>query len=219
MKRATAAFISILLVSSVIVAISVFQLPPFSPSEPLNFRWGVEVGEEFSFQIEVFGWDYNGSEAIPFIEYNNTQIIARIVQLPNVSLVDNETEFLDVIGILKVECRFSNGTEIAMDCRDGYYGNTNVSLPEVISRAIFPVGGWEFIDDLYDDIPYTSYPDGKLSKFDGDGFFYEDAWYYYDFGHGWRVHLDLSDGSPNRIELWEDDFICIGEYSVVLTRL
>lgn len=219
MKRATAAYISILMASSVILAIIVLQLPPYSPSEPLNFRWEVEVGDEFSFQIEVLGWDYNGTEAVPFIEYNNTQIIARITHLPNVSLVDNETEFLDVIGILKAECRFSNGTEIPIDCRDGYYWDTNFSLPEIVSRAIFPVGGWDFIDGLYDDTPYTGYADGRLSKFDDDGFFYEDAWFYYDFGHGWRVYLDLSDGSPNMIEFWEDDFICIGQYNVFLTRL
>ncbi|MFW9927740.1 MAG: hypothetical protein ACFFDM_13405 [Candidatus Thorarchaeota archaeon] len=185
----------------------------------VQFHWAVEVDDEFEFDIQVLGYMNNASEEVPFADFNNTRIVAKIVDLPNITLVNNETELIDVVNSLKVECRFDNGTGITLNNRHGYYERSNRSIPEIVSRAFLPVDGWSFIDSLFiDDDGFQGYPDWYFSRFEEDSFFMGYGWYFIDFGYGWKAHLNLTTGSPLSIEHWESDPICIGNYRVILSH-
>jgi hypothetical protein len=220
-REAVVGIVIILVLSTSVIFLYQFALP----ATDVQFRWEVEVGEEFTFDVQVLGhmdtYNYlnNASESVPFVEFNNTQIVARLVYLPNVTLVNNKTELIDVINSLKVECRFNNGTEIPVDNRHGFYPRSNRSISEIVSRAFLPVEGWDFIDSLFidDEVSYDSH--WYFSRFEDNSFFMGYWSYYFDFGYGWKANLNLTTGLPLTIEHWESDPICIGRYQVILTSV
>jgi hypothetical protein len=216
MKKTLALGIIILLVGSGVSVFIIFLLMN-GPVAELQFQWGLEVGDELLYEVKVRGLNNNASIPLPYVKFNNTQIRMRIVSLPNVTLLNSSEEMINVIGYAKTECEFANGSEIATDSRDGYVMNT--SIPEILSRAIIPIDEWAHIDSYFpDDYGQSQYEANTyLSKTEQQWFYIGYYYFHIDFGYGWDANVSLSTGTPISVIQWENDPICIGYYSVILT--
>ena len=216
MKKTFAIGIIILLAGSGVSLyfIFLFMNPPIPEPE---FQWGVDVGEEFLYEVKVLGSNNNASIPVPYVKFNNTQILMRIASLPDVTLLNSSERMTSVIEYAKIECEFTNGSAIPTDPGDGYYMNT--SIPDILSSAILPIGGWPQIDSYFpDDYGADQYgANTYLSKTQQQWFYIGYYYYYIDFGYGWDANVSLSTGTPISVIQWENDPICIGHYSVILT--
>jgi len=211
--------ILVILISSIIAVAVMLSLP--SP-EPIRFRWGVDIGDDFYFDIEVEGSMNNESNPVPFMTFSSTRIHVVITTLPNISSLDSEEGLVEVVSSQKVLCTLANGTEFADDHSEGFYSSSSTTISEMISRAILPVGGWSFIDDLFpddlaSDVAHGADSNTFYSWIDQESFFFGYRNWYIDFGHGWDACLDKDTGVPISIHHWESDMICIGHYKVTLT--
>lgn len=191
--------------------------PPTTEPPDTQFQWGVSVGDEFLYSVKVHGSNNNASIPVPFVKFNNTQIRLRVVSLPNVTLLNSSEEMIEIIEYLKTQCEFENGSSIPTDSRDGYYMNT--SMPEMLSRAILPIGGWTSIESYFPNETSQYESRTHLSKMEQDWFYIGYYYFYIDFGYGWDANVSLSSGAPISIYQWESDPICIGQYSITLTLI
>lgn len=208
-----------ILISTIIIVALMLSV---SSPEPIRFQWGVDIGDDFYFDIEVEGSMNNESNPVPFMTFSGTRIHVVITTLPNVSSLDSEEGLVEVVSSQKVLCTFADGTEFADDNSEGFYSYSSTTISEMISRALLPVGGWSFIDDLFpdnlaSDVTHGADSDTFYSWIDQDAFFFGYRNWYIDFGHGWDTSLDKDTGFPISIYHWESDMICIGHYKVTLT--
>ena len=211
--------ILVILISAIATVSLVLLL---SSPEQIQFQWGISVGDEFLFDIEVEGSMNNESNPVPFMAFDGTRIHVAITHLPNVSLLDSEEEVVEVIRSTKVHCRFANGTELPPDSREGFYTSSSASFSDIVSRVVLPVGGWGFVDNLYPDDLASDRATGAdsdtfYSWIDQETIFFGYRHWYIDFGHGWDADLNPDTGFPISIRHWESDNICIGYYGVTLT--
>jgi hypothetical protein len=109
--------ILVILISSITAVAVILSL---SSPEPIRFRWGVDIGEDFYFDIEVEGAMNNESNPVPFMTFSGTRIHAVITILPSVSSLDSEEGLVEVVSSQKVLCTFANGTEFADDHSEGF---------------------------------------------------------------------------------------------------
>jgi hypothetical protein len=167
--------------------------PPVA--EP-QFQWGVEVGDEFLYEVKVLGSNNNASIPIPYVKFNNTQIRMRLVSLPNVTLLNSSDKMVSIIGYTKTECEFVNGSAITFNSRDGYFMNT--SIPEMLSRVIMPIGGWTHLNSYFpDDYGQNQYEANTYLSKIGQQWFYIGYYYFHiDFGYGWDANVSMSTGLP-----------------------
>ncbi|NHJ14156.1 MAG: hypothetical protein EAX95_10800 [Candidatus Thorarchaeota archaeon] len=200
----------ILVAAAVVLAVTPIILIPILMAP--RFEWGIEVGDELQFGIGVFGtYGINPGISIypvPFVEYNNTRIICKIVNLPAVGGIYTADQLITLVQELKIECEFTNGIEIPPEAIDGYYtSQTKASICTVLSRAILPVGGWDTINGFFPEEPenpwacYT-YVSKKLTECMFFG--YRSA--NIDAGWGWGAHLNLTTGMPFTVTHWEQSF-------------
>lgn len=179
--------------------------PPESPS----FIWGVEAGDEFQFGIGVYGFIIADPgqplDSVPFLGYNNTQILVRITQLPAITDELSTAQLIDIVNELKVECEFLDGTEITPDAIEGLYVNFGqTSICEIVSRAILPMGHWDLVDSFFPaepEIPWgcNTYLSNKLASSMYFGYRYANV----DAGAGWWSHVNLTSGMPLIVTHWE----------------
>ena len=166
-----------------------------------DFEWGIDIGESFNYEILTWG-DYGnqyvaGVPSSTFINLNNTIIEAVIVTLPAVNWITNANSFLSsVVQVIKVNCRFVNGTELA--------SQDNEILSEMISVCLLPIGDWSVLDSFYNDEiapwePSQEYYASRLleSQFDFEWTSYGD----FDSREEWTGHLMLENGVPYEI-IW-----------------
>lgn len=192
----------------IIGVLSVFLISLLGSESP-GFCWGVEVGDEFHFDIGVFGFIETDPDHpldyVPFLGYNNTQIIARITSLPTVAGNLSAAQFIGIVNELKVECVFTNGTEISPNAIEGYYVNFGqTSICEIVSRAILPVGHWNLVDRLFPDEPENPWwCNTYLSDELGASMYFGYRYANVDAGSGWSTYVNLTSGMPLTVTHWE----------------
>jgi hypothetical protein len=120
------------------------------------FYWGLEVGDEFLYSIEVSLSEtniYYGTSQEYYTSLNATQIIVQITDLPNITGWISHQSFLpNVVLSEKITCRFSNGSAIPLIFMD--------SLTVPLSQSLLPLGDWNMIDNFYhDQFPNYTHPE------------------------------------------------------------
>ncbi len=111
-----------------------------------GLHWEIEEGDEFTFEISVTQRDFYQSlyPVTNFTPLDGLRIIVRVVTLPNLSQSYTPESFLtDVIRFQKTTCTFENGSQLPSEYES--------SLVRLTSYALFPVGAWTAIDNLYPD--------------------------------------------------------------------
>lgn len=110
-----------------------------------GLHWEIEEGDEFTFEISVTLQQIQSLYPIPnFTLLDGLRIIASVVTLPNLSQSYTPESFLtEVIRFQKTTCTFENGSQIPSEF-ESY-------LERLTSYALFPVGAWIAIDNLYPD--------------------------------------------------------------------
>ncbi len=170
--------------------------------------WGIEIGDEYLYDVSVFGYDNNSQ--VPFIGLNNTRIIVRVTDLPEIPQQLNFQSFLaNVLEITKTDCWFENGTYFTQTWRDG--------INELMSRCILPVGDFELIDSLTN----GTLDNGYGSSFSEGSFYIGYHYFIVDFGHGWEGNVTLDTGVPVVTSLWDFSWHPPGEwfnYGITLTK-
>ncbi|MFX1367778.1 MAG: hypothetical protein ACFFAY_04195 [Promethearchaeota archaeon] len=187
-EKSLAAFISSAILLS-ILAIIAYQ--PFIPYEN-KFSWGLELQDEFTYEIGVFGvYGTNWNEIsgpVPFEELNQTRILAKITYLPSLENSSTSEAFVDnVVNPMKVECRLASGSELDPDYQ--------TSLERFISRCILPLGDFAFIDVLFPDECLQS-GISYCAKQHDDHFRFGHRYFGVDVGYDWYSNNSLSTGLP-----------------------
>ncbi|NHI82856.1 MAG: hypothetical protein EAX81_00945 [Candidatus Thorarchaeota archaeon] len=222
MKRVKAIGIIVILIS---VAVTVTLLLSYTMLEPHQCEWGIATGDDFLFDIRVEGAHINEEIPIPFLIFNNTRIQTTIISLPNISTIDLEQNFEQLVGAMEVHSVFANGTEFPADKPEGYDAPWVTTISTMISRAILPIDEWSLIDRLFfDENDYNisvligrPENDYYASSNQDYFFFFAHRIFSIDSGNGWYAKLDYGTGFPFYINHWESDPICIGYYKVILT--
>ena len=147
-----------------IIVVMVILPSVLKPSHSL--RWGVEVGDQFTYRVLVDGYlrvedPENDSNIIYqpafFAPMNNTVIIATVARLPPLAAWFDDSSFVsEVINQIKVNCTFENGTSIQEEFHN--------EIAAIMSHCILPVGDWPFLDLLFLDSPTDAFFTGYLSK-------------------------------------------------------
>lgn len=172
------------------------MLPWGGPSTPEStFEWSVSEGDCFVFAAT--GIDSNDSVDVAYrmpqelIPVLNTNISARIISLPDVS-IDSEEEFLAIAESIKVSCTFENDTALP--------SATEVTLNGLVSRFILPTGKWDFIDSLFPDAHNEASSnfifDTYFSKLYDSYCHFEHCSMYVDSAQFSRADIYLSTGIP-----------------------
>ncbi len=196
MKRAYRAPVALGLICIFAVgAIIVFLSGPYYVN---NFSWGVDIDDTFQFDVRAWGEAYLGgihySNVIPL---NGTSITVTVVNLPAFNLIHNPATFRsEVIFKNKVDCYFTNGTAL--------YEWANITLSEIISGCILPIGAWLTLDTLFPDDPPGYTPNGEYltTQLYDDWFIIKYGWWgFVDSGGSWTGNISLSTGVPSSI-LW-----------------
>ncbi|MFW9810727.1 MAG: hypothetical protein ACFFE6_15230 [Candidatus Thorarchaeota archaeon] len=112
--------------------------------QSMTFSWGVDVGDEFLYEVSVTGNTTTTTQILPpiFAPMNNTRIVVEIVSLPNLTLYYSDIPFIqDVINHVKTIVRFENGSDIPTEF---YYAINNHA-----SNSILPIGAWGYLGSLF----------------------------------------------------------------------
>lgn len=182
--------------------------------DAVAFSWEISVGDEFVFNITASGINSTNSYLNPLV---NTTIQVRITSLPNDTILSEE-DFRNLVYSDKVDCMFSNGSEIPYPLK--------ADISRFVARFFLPVGGWDFIDSLYPDSisdiaeePGNEFINTHLSQF------YDDAFYFghianiiddFNDGNGWSGNISLTNGVPFSMEWWGFSFSSPDFYRWVL---
>lgn len=154
-RRLMALVLVVILVGS--VSILAFSLVGTFESP---FYWGVSVGDEILYSINVSHYEHNeyyGYTYSNYLSLDGEQLIVQITELPNVAgLVSSSTFQSQVVEMYKISCRFSNGTELPDEFPNEFA--TNIGKP--LSQSILPLGDWTLIDRFFlDEFPVIAAPD------------------------------------------------------------
>lgn len=202
----------------------VVNLIPWNTYES-PFQWGVEVGEELLYSIEVSvtesGYPY-GDTCRQFLGLDGEQIIVTITELPNVTGPITEETFLsNVILDQKITCRFSNGSAIPQIFIQ--------ALKNPISQSLLPIGGWELMDTLFLDV----FPSVDWSELDTSRHYVgsrtEERFYFasrelYSIwpnvaSEKWEGWSDFDSGIPFEAQYTEVYPACTYQYTLVVNMI
>ncbi len=135
-----AAMVGISIVTVVFIAQEIE--PPFSLGADA-FSWCVEVGDEYTFSVNVTGGSTNwmaNPESISFDWYSDN-ITIKILELPSIpTIVDNNSFLTSIVSSCKVLC-------ISTTIPDNY----STLLTTLLSYFILPVVDWELIVEMIGD--------------------------------------------------------------------
>ncbi len=198
--------ISLITILVMVSGIGLVGLPVWHAS---HFSWGVEEGNQFTYDVHVFGYeehfDPNGSyyEPPPYASLNNSVMTVNITFLPDIPILLTPDAYVEhVINIEKVTAVASSNmtgsdTEIAEK-----YG----IFSSLISRCLTPVGGWTILDSFYPNRPEASWTlDTYLSSLESIEFVIGHLYHTCDAGHGWSGNISLDTGMPDSATLWSYD--------------
>lgn len=183
----------------VLATISGLTVLSFLWPSSASLRWGIEVGNEFTYRIVIQGYrtvedPTNHSNYIRNSSYyaslNNTIIRATITSMPALGIWYDSSGFVrDIINQPKVNCTFDNGTTMQDDFRN--------LTDTLLSRCILPIGDWAFLDSLFPDFAtYAFYPGVYLSKAGPDFFSISYRIWYVDGSYSWSGNASLALGVP-----------------------
>ncbi len=164
-----------------------------------TLEWGVSVGDTlvYNFSEDVYEYQYDGT-------YDLGQVNLTITSLPDIPVVMTHNSFFtDIFGKIQFDCIYSNGSEI----NPQVYPNEDLYL-YYASRAILPIGDWEFLDSLfidYDEVSITT-------VYSADIYYGEVSGEYFIFGYvGYDMDADtgmrFTYNSTNGISTGFYDFI------------
>ncbi|MFW9800787.1 MAG: hypothetical protein ACFFD9_10145 [Candidatus Thorarchaeota archaeon] len=219
-KKRTA--ISLITIIVFVSGIGVVGLPMW---HALHFRWGVEEGAQFTYDVRVVGYKMygtgNGSyyyEPPPYACFNNSVITVNITFLPGIPVLltpDIYAEQIintDKVTVVPSSNMIENETETEIVERYRI-------LSEPISRCLTPVGGWTILDSFYPNELELWISNTYLSRLESNEFVLGHHHYFYDSGDGWYGNISLETVIPVSATLWENKMYGSPwiDYSITLT--
>jgi len=199
------ALLAVAIAVTFVVGVGVLVAMRPAPIATPDFEWGVHIGDSFRYEIAIHGnYPLAGRLSHQTFEemllINGTTIRANVTSLPPLDGITNSSSFFsEVVNVSKVICVFDNGSEI--------HNDTEAILVPAISGCILPIGGWQYIDSLYqDEIPYfSSSLQLMVSRLYPDHFFFG---YILsnniDSNWGWYGNVSLSNGAPISV-MWKNN--------------
>ena len=185
--------------------------------ETIEAEWGVEIGDEFTYLLNVTGGVYSGhnQQTGPpeYAELNGSIIRFQIVSLPEIPTRANNDSFLnDVIFPIKVTCEFDNSSEVPEP--------VNSRLCELISWTLLPIGDWHSINTLYNRSFYHDWLIQGIygekmcyTKMNSDSFnlsiIHQKDWMH-AIAERWRGSIDMTTGLAYSAMYSDYSFSCIG---------
>jgi len=185
-----------------IIVVLVILPSVLKPSHYL--RWGVEVGDQFTYRVLVDGYlrvedPENDSNIIYqpafFAPMNNTVIAATISRLPTLAAWFDESSFVsEIVNQVKVNCTFENGTSIQEEVQS--------EVATIVSHCVLPVGNWPFLDSLFPDSgDNPGYPTVMyLTKACPECFSMSHRTWAIDGQFSWTGNVSLTTGMPTVAE-------------------
>ncbi|TFG32779.1 hypothetical protein EU528_02385 [Candidatus Thorarchaeota archaeon] len=203
--------ISFLMVSGVIVGILTLSSEnPFTSTDPNHsLSWSVSVNDTLTYDMLYLTADIYGDSIEEEWESPNNisqQITAKIINLPQIPAHLDARSFVDDIYLSpKVSVIFSNASEFTSYQRS--------EIASCISKSIFPIGDWEFLDEIFGNpleftTPGGQYPNRYIygGTIANSTFFeFDDTWRQQSSGHGsyrhsqWNV-LEIERGISHSIK-------------------
>jgi len=185
-----------------IVAIDAIYVFPWEilDSPEHSWVWAISDGDVFIFNASLKSEGYYDSYPTELSAVVNESIKATVLYLVNFTGT-TENHFIELVESSKVSCTFVNGSTLPIE--------TKLTLDILISRQIFPIGGWEFMNRLYpdsfDDISqevlnenlyiYWTY----LSRTSDEYFFFGYTSLFVDHYTRWGGTTSIATGIPNLI--------------------
>lgn len=196
MRRSSLLTVAVILAFAIGVGVLVATRPLPVP----DFEWGIQIGDMFRYEVTIHG-EYPQMGSISLETFNRilllegTTIVANVTQLPTlVGITNSSTFFAVVTSVSKVVCSFDNGSEID--------GDLVTKIASAISGCILPIGGWPFVDSIYQDKPLELYYDLRSSCLYSDHLYFGCASMVYDSYEGWSGNVSLSNGAPSNAHWW-----------------
>lgn len=161
--------------------------------QSMTFSWGIEVGDEFVYDVSVTGNSSTTTQVRPppLEPMNNTRIIVEIISLPNLTLYYYGASFIqEVVEHPKTSCRFEDGSDIPAE----YYYAMNSHA----SGYILPTGAWSHLDSLFPNQVNQAITNQELyiSVSGGNSFFFGYWLNETSNTSEWHGILDLTTGVP-----------------------
>ncbi|MHA2264404.1 MAG: hypothetical protein ACXAEN_18580 [Candidatus Thorarchaeota archaeon] len=189
------------------VAIYAFSSLGTEPTyDATGMFWDVSEGDHFRYHALVHGFNhttlYHSGNGSPYesdspltLEWlNDTVILVTIADLPSLpSSVSSESFISEVILQHKTSVVFENETPLPLG--DSYF------IASLVSQAIFPVGDWDLIDQLFD----NSIPgDEIIGSWYSSSLEAGSLWMNYtfkgpDYGSDWSVNWSTAHGKAHTI--------------------
>ena len=207
-----------------ILLYGIYTAYQYSKMDSSRLYWGVDVGTQFTYVVQVFGYNmtyvyipendtYSKVESSLFMmPLNNTRIIVTISNLPQLPVLTDANSFAeDVIPKIKTHVCFENGTAILQQLA--------ILMTSLTSNILLPIGDWVLLDALYQDEDPDS-PMMKtwyISKQHADSFEIGYTNYGPDYASGWSGNISQSTGIPIVGNIWRWNAIEEYSYSVYIT--
>ncbi len=184
--------------------------------QSMTFTWGIEVGDEFVYEVSVTGNTSTSTQVRPpFLEpMNNTRIIVEIVSLPNLTLYYYGNQFVeDIVEYPKTSLRFENGSDVPTEF---YY-----TINSQVSRCILPSGAWGHLDSLFPNQINQAIPEQEsfIAVNRRNSFFFGYWLNETSLESEWHGQIDFSNGIPNvfSFSLWRQGQPWLYTYNVTMT--
>ena len=205
----------IVVVLTFIITLSVGFLTEYV-RQSMTFTWGIEVGDEFVYEVSVTGNTTTGTQVLPppLEPMNNTRIIVEIISLPNLTLYYHGTPFIEgVVEHLKTTTRFDDGSDIPNE----FFFTINSHA----SWCILPTGAWGHLDSLFPNQVNISIPDQEsyMTVSGTDSFFFG-YWLNVTTNESeWHGIIDLNTGMPVvfSFSIWREGQPLSYSYNVTMT--
>ena len=229
---AAAAIISLLMVSGVILGILTLSSEnPFSPTDSVpnhSLSWSVSVNDTLTYDLLYLMGDSSFSIDEDWESLNNItqQITVKIINLPQIQTHIDAESFVDyVYNSPKVSVTFSNATE--------FTDSEQNKIASCISKSIFPIGDWEFLNEIFSNPLEFTTPGGQFpneysyggSILNSTSFEFDDTWRQQASGHGsyrhsqWNV-VEMESGISHSIKYyWIFSHVAGYDYGYVLSLL
>lgn len=205
----------IVVVLTFVITLSVGFLTEYV-RESMTFSWGIEVGDEFVYEVSVTGNTSTGTQVLPppLEPMNNTRIIVEIISLPNLTLYYEGTPFIeDVVEHLKTTSRFDDGSDIP---NQFFY-----AINSHASRCILPTGAWGHLDSLFPNQVNRAIPSQEsFMAVGGTSSFFFGYWLNETTNESeWHGIIDLNTGMPVvfSFSIWREGQPWIYSYNVTMT--
>ena len=164
-----------------------------------GLEWNIKTGDSLVYEINVTATrdDINELFTPMWAHLNNTRIVVTVTHLPMIQPFYSSTDYIEsIVNISKISCRFENGTPLS---------DSDLFLESLISKALLPVGSWEFLDVMFLDDwsgEWEMYePDYTwIARFNEEGFFFGYLGLSWHSTKGWSAMMNVTSGVPLFIE-------------------